>query len=140
MAAEYILGIDYGAKRVGLALSHNVARLPRPLTTLVNTAALIYDIKAVIEKEAVGAVVVGVPRQMDGSESTQSQECEAFARRLGQTLTIPVHTTDETLSSEEAIAALENLGRPYEKGDIDAMSAALILERYHEEQGGTNGV
>ncbi len=140
MAVEYILGIDYGAKRVGIALMHKVARLPRPLTTLANTEALVENIDAIILKEQVGLVVVGVPRQMDGSESTQSQECEAFARRLGQVLSVPVHTTDETLSSEEAIAALEATGKPYEKSEIDALSAALILERFDEEQGGTNGL
>ena len=119
---------------------HKVARLPRPLTTLANTEALVENIDAIILKEQVGLVVVGVPRQMDGSESTQSQECEAFARRLGQVLSVPVHTTDETLSSEEAIAALEATGKPYEKSEIDALSAALILERFDEEQGGTNGL
>ncbi|QQS19933.1 Holliday junction resolvase RuvX [Candidatus Saccharibacteria bacterium] len=140
MAADYILGIDYGEKRVGVALMHEVAQLPRPLTTLIHTPQLLSDIQLLIEKEHVSSVVVGVPRNMDGSESTQSQECEAFARRLGDVVNVPVYTTDETLSSEEAEAALRAIGKAYTKSDIDAMSAALILERYREEQGGAYDV
>jgi putative Holliday junction resolvase len=85
-------------------------------------------------------VVVGVPRNMDGSESKQSQQCEAFARELSSVLTVPVRTADETLSSEEAESALRAIGKDYAKSDIDAMSAALILERYFDEGGDNNGI
>ena len=134
-STEYILAIDYGEKRVGVAVAHTVARLPRPLTTLQTSEQLIEDIQRIIQEQSVGLVVVGIPRNMDGSESKQSQLCEAFARELSSVLTVPVRTADETLSSEEAESALRAIGKDYTKADVDAMSAALILERYIDEQG-----
>jgi putative Holliday junction resolvase len=77
---------------------------------------------------------------MDGSESKQSQLCEAFARELSSKVKVPVRTADETLSSEEAESALRALGKDYAKADIDAMSATLILERYIDEQGDESAV
>ena len=133
--SDYVLGIDYGAKRVGVAIAQRIARLPRPLTTLTNDDTLEACLKELVAREKVGQVVVGVPRNMDGSTSQQSEACEAFARQLSAVLTVPVATADETLSSEEAEAALRAMNKPYAKHDIDAMSAALILERYFEEQG-----
>lgn len=139
-AREYILAIDYGSKRVGVAIAHKIARLPRPLTTLQASEQLFTDIQRIVEEERVGLVVVGVPRTMDGSESKQSHVCEAFARELSGVLAVPVRTADETLSSEEAESALRALGKDYSKSDIDAMSAALILERYFDEEGDNNGI
>ncbi|QQS18662.1 Holliday junction resolvase RuvX [Candidatus Saccharibacteria bacterium] len=139
-ASDYILGIDYGAKRVGVAIAHTIARLPRPLTTLETTDHLVADIQRLITAESIGLVIVGVPRNMDGSESKQSQVCEAFARELSGALEVPVRIADETLSSEEAESALHALGKDYTKADIDAMSATLILERYFDEQGDSSGI
>ncbi|PID99652.1 Holliday junction resolvase RuvX [Candidatus Saccharibacteria bacterium] len=139
-AHEYILGIDYGSKRIGLALAHQVARLPRPLKTLPASDTLFADLQKTITAEDVGLVVVGVPRNLDGSESAQSQACEAFARSLESHIDLPVATADETLSSEEAISALNALGKTYTKADIDAASAALILQRYFDEGETRHGV
>ena len=139
-AYEYILAIDYGSKRVGLAIAHKIARLPRPLTTLQASEHLLAAIQRIIVEESIGLVVVGVPHNMDGSESKQSQQCEAFARELSSVLTVPVRTADETLSSEEAELALRAIGKDYSKSDVDAMSAAVILERYFDEGGDNNGI
>lgn len=132
-APEYILGIDYGAQRVGLAVAHEVARLPRPLQTLPNDASLTQQLKTIIRQESIARVVVGVPRNMDGSSSEQSSNCEAFANQLSGFLDVPVETVDETLSSVEAESALKSIGKQYTKADIDAMAASLILERYITE-------
>lgn len=139
-AYEYILAIDYGSKRVGLAIAHKIARLPRPLTTLQASEHLLAAIQRIIVEESIGLVVVGVPHNMDGSESKQSQLCAAFARELSSVLTVPVRTADETLSSEEAESALRAIGKDYSKSDVDAMSAAVILERYFDEGGDNNGI
>ncbi len=102
MAQEYILGIDYGEKRVGLALVHQIARLPRPLRTIANDAALIDHIKQVIGDEGVGQIVVGLPRNMDGSVGFQAESAKAFYDELRSSVTTPVTLTDETLSSVDA--------------------------------------
>ncbi|MFZ2513801.1 MAG: RuvX/YqgF family protein, partial [Candidatus Saccharimonadales bacterium] len=73
MAAQYVLGLDYGDERVGVAIAQQIARLPRPLTTLQNNESLIDEIQLVADREDIGCVVVGVPRNMDGTESTQSR-------------------------------------------------------------------
>lgn len=128
MAAEYILGIDYGEKRVGVALAHQVARLPRPLTTLPNTETLLDDIRALVAQENAGLVVVGLPRGMDGGYTPQTRLVEEFAGKLAETLEIPVELADETLTSVDAEAYLG--GGEHVKSDIDALAAAYILERY----------
>lgn len=132
----YILGVDYGARRVGLAVAHIVAKLPRPLTTLTNDESLIAHIKDMVDKEDIGLVIVGVPRSMDGSETVQSGVCEAFAAKLSENLSVEVKTVDETLSSVEAEAYLTDSTKVYNKEEIDAVAAAVILERYFEEYTG----
>jgi putative Holliday junction resolvase len=129
---EYILAVDYGEKRVGLAIAHQVARLPRPLTTLPNTSQLLADIRAIIEQEAVKLVVVGLPRGMDGGYTAQTRAAEAFQQQLAAALSVPVATADETLTSVDAEAALA--GKTYAKGEVDALAATYILGRYLNEQ------
>jgi len=128
MAEQYILALDYGGKRVGVAIAHVVARLPRPLITLENSDTLLNDIRKLVEQEDVGLVIVGLPRTMDGGSSAQTRAVENFARKLEKVLTTPVKLADETLTSVDAEAALGS--RAYNKGEIDAMAASLILERY----------
>ncbi|HEY4160459.1 MAG TPA: Holliday junction resolvase RuvX [Candidatus Saccharimonadales bacterium] len=135
-APQYILALDYGDKRVGVALSHTVARLPRPLTTLANDDKLLANIQQLITDEQAGLVVVGLPRGMDGGYTAQTRAAEQFAGELRAVLTVPVELADETLTSVDAEAQLG--GGPHIKGDIDAVAASLILERYladHPAQG-----
>lgn len=125
---EYIMALDYGDKRVGVALTHVVARLPQPYTTLKNTDSLLTDIQALVQKENVGLVVVGLPRGMDGGYTEQTRKAEAFAKALAEAVNIPVELTDETLTSVDAESRIG--GAPRDKGEIDALAASLILERY----------
>jgi putative Holliday junction resolvase len=134
MNADYVLGVDYGSQRVGLALAHRIAQLPRPHVTLVSDASLLTHIADTVVQEHVGLVVVGVPRNMDGTTSEQSAACEAFARELKRCVAVPVQTVDETLSSVEAESRLKTQRRGYEKGDVDALAASIMLERYFMEQ------
>ena len=130
-AAEYYLGLDYGEKRVGVALAHEIARLPRPLTTLQTTPTLLDDISKLVEQEGVKLVVVGLPRGMDGGYTAQTRLAEDFAQTLAKALTVPVELADETLTS---VDAEDYLGKGKTvKSDIDAQAAAYILERYLAE-------
>ncbi len=126
--SSYILALDYGNKRVGVAISHQVARLPRPLTTLPNNDTLNHDIKQLVASEDVGLVVVGLPRGMDGGYTAQTRATELFAHQLASELTVPVELADETLTSVDAERSLA--GRKHAKGEIDALAATNILERY----------
>lgn len=127
-APEYILAIDYGSKRVGVAIAHVVARMPRPLTTLHNNEMLLSDIRRLVDQEGVSLVVVGLARGMDGGYTDQTRATEAFAAKLGHVLTVPVELTDETLTSVDAEQILGS--RKHTKGEVDALAASFILERY----------
>lgn len=126
-APQYILGLDYGEKRVGVALAHTVARLPRPATTLPNDSALLERIQELVRLEDVGLVIVGLPRGMDGGYTAQTRIAEGFADELKSVLPVPVVLADETLTSVDAES---HLGEGYAKSDVDAVAASLILERY----------
>ncbi len=127
-APQYIVALDYGSKRVGVAVAHVIARLPRPLTTLPNSETLLADIQKLMGQEDAGLVLVGLPRGMDGGYTEQTRAAEAFATELAGVLTVPVELADETLTSVDAESVLGS--RPKSKGEIDAMAAAYILERY----------
>lgn len=133
---DYILGLDYGEKRIGVAIAHSIARLPRPLVTLQHTAEVIESIQKLVAEEHAGLVVVGLPRSMDGGVQSQARIVQDFAAELETRISVPIAFADETLTSVEAerILASRKGVKKFEKGDIDALSAALILERYFEEQ------
>ncbi|HSX06549.1 MAG TPA: Holliday junction resolvase RuvX [Candidatus Saccharimonadia bacterium] len=129
MAAQgYIVALDYGDKRVGVAITHTVARLPRPLTTLENTETLLEDIRKLVTHEDAKLVVVGLPRGMDGGYTAQTKAAEMFAKKLQETLDVSVVLADETLTSVDAEGVLN--GRHHQKGDVDALAATFILDRY----------
>jgi putative holliday junction resolvase len=125
---HYILALDYGTARIGVAIASSIARLPRPLTTVANGETVLADIRKIISEEGVGQVVVGLPRTLRGEYSAQTHAAESFAQQLAGVLTVPVELSDETLTSVDAEAELA--GRHHDKGDIDALAATLILERY----------
>jgi putative holliday junction resolvase len=127
----YILAIDYGDRRVGLALGHVIARLPRPLQTLENGPTLIEDIQTIAQQEQVTGLVVGLPRNMDGSLGPQAQKCHIFGEKLYEQLSLPVSFVEETLSSVEASAYMNDAQA--KKAGLDAVAAARILERYFDE-------
>lgn len=128
VAAYYIAALDYGSKRVGVALTSSIAKLPAPLTTLANNDSLLQNLAELIRRESVKLVVVGLPRNMDGTYSDQTRAAEAFAAELRQTISVPVELADETLTSVDAEATLA--GKRYDKGEVDALAAAYILQRY----------
>ena len=131
IAAEYILALDVGDKRIGVAITHQLARLPHPLTTLENSETIFDDVQRLVTREHAGAVVVGLPRGMDGGYTAQTRSAEAFKQELDKALTVPVYLADETLTSIQAETALK--GKPHSKGDIDALAACYILDSFLRE-------
>jgi len=129
--AQYIMALDYGASRIGVAIASSIARLPRPLTTLATTDHVIGDIKRLIDQESVGLLVVGLPRTLNGDFSQQTHDAVAFADRLKNKLGMQVVMVDETLTSVDAEAQLA--GKKHDKGAIDALAATYILDRYFSE-------
>ena len=100
-----VLGIDYGRRRIGLALSDEEGILASPLPTYVRERSEARDIAALsslIDKHGVTAVVIGLPLNMNGSRGEMAREAEAFADRIRQETALPVEPFDERLTSSEA--------------------------------------
>ena len=127
-ASKSVLGLDVGGKRIGVAVASMEARLPRPLMTLEQGDKLFDALEEVIQQEDAGALVVGLPRGLDGQHTAQTEEAQTFARGLGDRFGLPVHMQDEAVTSKQAEAELEARGKPYGKGDIDALAATYILQ------------
>jgi putative pre-16S rRNA nuclease len=127
-ATNSILGLDVGGKRVGVAVASLSARLPRPLVTLERNDGFFDELGDIIKAEDAEALVVGLPRGMEGQHTAQTDEVETFARSLSGHFGLPVHMQDEALTSKHAEAELEARGKPYVRGDIDALAATYILQ------------
>lgn len=123
-----VLGIDYGAVRVGVALSDDSGRLAFPHVTLPNNAILIDALKTLIVQHEVRAIVVGRSIDQHGKENPIMQSIQSFVASLQQHIDIPVHFENEQFTSHEA---RRFQGRTE---DIDASAAALILQRFLDKQ------
>lgn len=120
------LGIDYGTKKIGFALSDEEGKIAFPRDTNPNIWKHIHDyISKIITNESVTEIVIGLPIGLDGKETDLSREVRTFAKKLEGTFKLPVHFENEVYSS----AAVKTAGAaPFEK--IDASSAALILQTW----------
>lgn len=118
-----------GGKRIGVAAATLEAGLARPLTTLQQGAGFSAALEQIIETENAEALVVGLPRGLDGQVTAQTQAVEAFANDLRARYTgLTVYLQDEAVTSKQAEAELQARGKPYQRGDIDALAATYILE------------
>lgn len=123
-----ILALDVGEQRVGVSVASLTARLPRPLVTLKRDDTFFTELKDIIETENVEALVVGFPRGLGGQHTAQTRATESFTDELRKHCELPVHLQDEAVTSKQAEAELQRRGKPYARGDIDALAATYILE------------
>ncbi|MBW6516673.1 MAG: Holliday junction resolvase RuvX [Candidatus Cloacimonetes bacterium] len=136
-----IMGIDYGQKRIGVALSDELQMFASPYSTIINTnrEEIILKLTEIIQKEGVIKIVVGVPYYLDGTSSKQTEEVLRFIRHLKNNLTLPIETFDERYSSSEARDILNKKKKTVKesKENIDQIAAAIILQNYlHSEDKG----
>jgi putative Holliday junction resolvase len=132
-----ILGIDYGERRIGLALSDPTATIARPLPTLVRRRGKRPPVQAVADiarEHEAAEVVVGLPLTLEGEESEWTTEVRAFGDALARRAGIPVQYLDERFTSARAERAVRSLGlrkaQREEKGRVDAAAATLILQAF----------
>lgn len=129
-----IMGVDYGDARTGIAISDL-------LCTIVGTTTVIHSrsddrtiasIRELIEQHGVGEIVVGLPKNMNGSEGPRAERCRAFAARLEEETGLPVKLWDERRTTVEAhnILSEHNYHGKKRKNTVDAVAASLILEGY----------
>jgi putative holliday junction resolvase len=136
-----VLGIDYGRRRLGLALSDEFRLTARPLAIMerTNRAADVARIRDLCRVHAVGEIVVGWPIRLDGTPGEMAQEAAQFAERLRKHLGRPVVLADERLSSWEAAQQAHSAGLRRNGKPLDDLAAAVILRDYllhsrHTEQ------
>lgn len=130
-----ILGIDYGEKRIGLALSDPLLMIASPYKTLPNNSDLLTDLKSIMDSENIKYVVVGWPKGMKGQITKQTEYVQAFVDLLkGEG--IIVELVDERLTSVSAEKALRDQGikTGHHKGLVDQTAAALILQQFLDTQ------
>ena len=129
-----IMGIDVGDARTGVAISDL-------LCTIVGSAVVvpsrrkdkaIADIAKLAKENEVGKIVVGLPRNMDGSEGFKAQACREFAQQVAEATGLPVDMWDERLTTVQshAILSAHNYHGDKRKNTVDAVAASLILEGY----------
>lgn len=135
-----VLGVDYGQKRIGLALSDATGLLARPWKTMTRIGnaeqvarALAGEVTALrAEPDGLGAVVLGWPKRLSGAAHEQTHAVEALAAILRRSCDLPVVLQDERLSTREAESVLAAREPDWRKRKplLDAMAAAVILQNY----------
>lgn len=133
----WLLGLDIGDVRVGVAVCDLAARVPIPHATFDRAQGGAE--RAIIElctERPIERVIVGLPLSDDGSENPQCEKVRQFSRRLEKRIAKPIEFIDEYASSEEAQQRLREGGvRQPELGRIDALAASILIERYLEKLG-----
>lgn len=132
-----ILGIDYGERRIGLALSDPTGIIASPLPTLVRRKGKrppVAPVARLVEENEVAEIVVGLPLTLEGEESDWTREVRAFGDALGERTGLPIAYQDERMTSVQAERAVRSLGlsrrQREEKERVDAAAAVLILQAY----------
>ncbi len=129
-----ILAVDYGDARTGIAVCDALEMLASPVAVLQETDAdaLIGKISEIAKERGAERIVVGLPKNMDGSEGFRADACRAFGALLSERCALPVAFQDERLTTVAAHRALNatNTRGKKRKAVVDAVSAVLILEDY----------
>lgn len=131
-----ILGVDYGEKRIGLALSDPLGFTAQGLETLANQSKnqVLNGLLEICHKNEVTEVVIGLPINMNGSVGPKAKEILDLIPELEKKLQIPIKTWDERLTSRQAgrLMIEEGLSRSKQKKQSDRLAATLILQSYLE--------
>jgi len=129
-----ILGLDYGTKRIGVALCDELGLTGQGLTTIVwkNRNQVLNALEVLVRNHSVEKIVIGYPLRLDGTEGIQCEKVNRFVRLLEARLSIPVIKWDETLSTQTAEEILIQSGvhREKRKKIVDKLAAGIILQGY----------
>ena len=126
------LGIDYGNKRVGLAIGDDNTKLSRPIDALLLSSVdeFIPKIKNFLTTNQIDRIVLGLPRGLDGQDTRQTQEVMIISDKLKKELLIPVTLQDEAMTSELAKERLSLSKKIVKQGEVDSEAASIILQDY----------
>ena len=137
-----ILGIDYGEKRIGLAVSDPNGRIALPVGCLTcpDKEAVFHRITDIVREKEVEFLVIGLPLSLMGGRGVQADKVKKWAAELGERLGLPVVLWDERYTSKQAARELSLMGRKIKnnKGKIDQMAATFLLQSYLDSIGRSN--
>ena len=129
-----VMGVDYGDARTGIAVSDLLCSIVGSTAVIHsrNKEKTIAQIREMVEKQDIGEIVVGLPKNMNGTEGPRAELCREFARLLEEATGLPVHLWDERRTTVEAhnILSQHNYHGKKRKDTVDAVAASLILEGY----------
>ena len=129
-----VLGVDYGERRLGFAISDEAGIIAMPLcvVTVNHPRQALDEVQHQVREKQAGRVIIGMPLNMNGSRGPAADAVERFINRLRATITVPVETWDERLSSKAAERILidADVRRKKRKGVIDQLAAQSRLQSY----------
>lgn len=129
-----IMGVDYGDARTGVAISDLLCSIVGSTTVIHsrNMDKTLAELCEIAKENTVGEIVVGLPKNMDGTEGARAELCREFAEKLQQATGLPVQLWDERRTTVEAhnILSQHNYHGKKRKDTVDAVAASLILEGY----------
>ncbi len=129
-----ILALDHGTKRIGVAVSDETRTIAQPLEYIPAEpfADFLIRLKKLLAEKEISLVLVGLPRNMDGSYGPAAEKVRTFVSVLGSAITIPIKTWDERLTSAQANRVLIQGGarRDKRKQKVDQTAAAILLQSY----------
>jgi putative Holliday junction resolvase len=132
------LGIDHGDARIGLAISDELGMLAHPLETIAvkDTPDTTARIAQVVAERGIGNIVIGLPKNMDGTTGPAAEKVRAFAEKLRTLVTCPIRLWDERLTTVAAQKSLHEAGRNVKQSRavIDQVAAQLILQGWLDSQ------
>ena len=135
-----ILGLDVGAKRIGVAISDLLGITAQGLQTLQrqNKRLDFAQLERVIREHQVAEIVMGLPLRMSGAEGVQAEKMQAFAEEIRRRFKLPVHLWDERLTSAQANRLLRETDMSIKRRGavVDQMAAVLILQSWMDARGG----
>jgi putative Holliday junction resolvase len=132
------LALDHGTRRIGVAVSDELKMIAQPLEFIPSEpfAAFFNRLQKLIAEKQVELILVGMPRNMDGTYGPAAEKVREFVTALKEKLSIPIKTWDERLTSAQANRVLlqGNVRRDQRKQKVDAMAAAILLQSYLDVQ------
>ncbi len=138
MKEKRFLGLDFGQRRIGVAVSDPSGLIAGSLKTLIvkNTDDALQQVLELVSEHNIAGIVLGLPLNLSGDASEVSKEVEAFAGRLRSSCDVPVFLEDERLSSRLAESVLHAHGKRIKghKGKIDRIAAVIILQSFLDRQ------
>lgn len=132
MADSTLLALDIGEKRIGVARANSIALIAEPLNTLTNNDEFFNRLSDLIDEHKVSLLIIGSPKNLNDNPTEQTRYTHDFAKKIASTIKVPIMFQNEALSSVTARDRLSRANRNYDKSEVDATAATVILETFIE--------